>query len=352
MEPTKKIMLEYGGKPAMLKELPDDRIEDIAVSTRLNSFSARPEGYKWKYGPRDPRDMLHRAEEVKGLHYVSLNYPEHFPLPIEKEMTRAVLDSRLKVSTINLRYRDIFSLGAFTHPDSAVRAQAQQVTFQAIDKCSELKGSDVVIWPGCDGFDYPFQMDYATAWALETEAIARAADYAADLGIRLSVEYKPCEPRKYSLLGNFGLTLAAMQELDRKNLGITCDFCHMIIARESPAQSVGLALAKGKLFGLHLNDGYGQEDDGLPIATVNLFSTLEVLKLLNDAHFDGFIYFDTFTTNEDPVEECMVNLFRFRQLDRVARRINTSTLNKYIQAQEGLKAQQHVFEQLFFEEER
>ena len=43
---------------------------------------------------------------------------------------------------------------------------------------------------------------------------------------------------------------------------------------------------------------------------------------------------------------------RFRQLDRVARRINTSTLNKYIQAQEGLKAQQHVFEQLFFEEER
>ena len=88
----------------MPRELPDGCAREIAVSSRLNSFSAQPQGYDWKYGPRDPRDMLHRAESVKGLHYVSLNYPEHFPQPIEKEMTKAVLDSKLKVSTINLRY--------------------------------------------------------------------------------------------------------------------------------------------------------------------------------------------------------------------------------------------------------
>ena len=336
----------------MPRELPDDCAREIAVSSRLNSFSAQPQGYDWKYGPRDPRDMLHRAESVKGLHYVSLNYPEHFPQPIEKEMTKAVLDSKLKVSTINLRYNGRFSLGAFTHPDSAVRQQALQVTCLAIDKCAELQGTDVVIWPGCDGFDYPFQMDYAAAWQWETEGVAQAADYAAGRGIRLSIEYKPCEPRKYSLLGNFGLTLAAVQELNRENLGITCDFCHMLIARESPAQSVGLALSKDKLFGLHLNDGYGQEDDGLPIGTVNLFATLEVLKLLQNANFKGFLYFDTFPVNEDPVEECSANLLRLNQLMRFAQRIDTQALRRNIQSQEGLKAQQHILSQLFCEEER
>lgn len=49
-----KNTIGNGGEPAMPRELPDGCAREIAVSSRLNSFSAQPQGYDWKYGPREP----------------------------------------------------------------------------------------------------------------------------------------------------------------------------------------------------------------------------------------------------------------------------------------------------------
>ena len=90
-----------------------------------------------------------------------------------------------------MRYPSEFSLGTFTNPDPGLREKAYIITCRAIDICRELEGTDVVLWLGTDGFDYPFQMDYPKMWKEETGWIGKAADYAAERNIRVSIEYKP-----------------------------------------------------------------------------------------------------------------------------------------------------------------
>ena len=56
----------------------------------------------------------------------------------------------------------------------------------------------MTIWLGQDGFDYNFQVDYAQVWDLEIDGIREVAAH--DPDCLISIEYKPNEPRAYSLL--------------------------------------------------------------------------------------------------------------------------------------------------------
>jgi xylose isomerase len=46
---------------------------------------------------------------------------------------------------------------------------------KALDVAAELGAVDVLMWPGQDGFDYPFQSDYQKYWGLLVEAIGEVA---------------------------------------------------------------------------------------------------------------------------------------------------------------------------------
>lgn len=314
------------------------------ISTRLNAFKSRPELYQWKYSLGDPRDLFDRMCLVKGSRWYSINYPEHFPKDREGQIKKHLKKSDMRLSSVNLRYPGEFALGAFTNPEKDLQKKAYYLTCSAVDLCRELGGSDVVLWLGSDGFDYSFQMNYPKAWAQELYWIGKTADYAAEKDIRISIEYKPFEPRKNSLMGDFGLTLSAVQKLGRKNLGITCDVCHMLMANEYPASLIAIALEQKCLFGLHLNDGYGKGDDGLAVGMVNLLQHLEIFKYLQDYDFQGFLYCDTFPVNEDPVKEYQMNTERILWLERTARRIATKQLEDLMEKQEGLLASRYVWD--------
>lgn len=88
-------------------------------------------------------------------------------------------------------------------------------------------------------FDYPFQINYETKWNKIIRCFQEVADYASDL--KVSIEYKPFEPRAYSMIDGIGLTLLAIDEIGRPNVGTTLDFCHMLMKHESPAFSLALA---------------------------------------------------------------------------------------------------------------
>ena len=315
----------------------------MIISTRLNSFKACSEDYQWQFAVNDPRDLLQRMKTAGASEWYSVNYPEHFPLSEETRIIYFLKNSGMKLSSINMRYPSEFSLGTFTNPDPGLREKAYIITCRAIDICRELEGTDVVLWLGTDGFDYPFQMDYPKMWKEETGWIGKAADYAAERNIRVSIEYKPFEPRKNSLMGNFGLTMLAVSQLGRKNLGITCDLCHMMMADEYPAHLISMALEAGCLFGLHLNDGYARGDDGLAVGSVNVIQTLEIFKYLQDYDYSGFLYCDTFPVNEDPVDEYRMNTVRIQRLQKMAKRISTEVLDGMTRSQDGLGANEYVW---------
>jgi xylose isomerase len=273
-------------------------------SGRLNSFLPREAGTSVR---ENVFGAIDRAGKVRGLMALELNYPQHFRNISVDELKLRLQQNNLAVSGVALRYeKPRYSGGAFTNPDPKIRKKAIDLALEAVDVCRNLGAKTVTLWMAYDGFDYPFQADYKILWDLEAEGIQRVADFAPDL--RVSIEYKPLGERAVPILNSIGTTLLMLEELGRDNVGVTIDFCHALMAGERPAYSAFLACNKKKLFGIHLNDGYGRRDDGLMVARVHFIETLELLLLLRECDYDGMIYFDTFPETEDPVVECEQNI--------------------------------------------
>ena len=161
----------------------------------------------------------------------------------------------------------------------------------------------MTLWLGQDGYDYPFQADYARMWDDTLAAVAEVCDHSP--GVDIAIEYKPNEPRAHALMPDMATTLLALAEVGRKNTGVTLDFAHMLYAGEMPAKAAMLAARSSRILGVHLNDGYGKRDDGLIAGTVHPVQTVELLVALIRAGYGGIIYFDTFPDHSglDPVAE-------------------------------------------------
>ena len=254
---------------------------------------------------------------------MDLNYPDHFAGAKPEEIITFARDQGLIVNGLAMRYYSDpeFKRGAFTHANAKVRQASIDLTKKAMDLLAQTGGNLLTIWLGQDGWEYPFQVDYETIWEAETEAIREVADH--NPRIKISIEYKPSEPRSFSLLSNLAMTLLAIKKIDRPNLGITLDFAHVLYAGELPAFTAALIQHESQLLGIHLNDGYGRRDDGLMVGAVNLVQTLELLFQLIRKGFDGVIYFDTFpdVTGLDPVQECENNIAMVNALWGVAKRL-------------------------------
>jgi xylose isomerase len=289
-------------------------------ATRLNSMKAQPQLFFADGQALNVPNLIERASRVKGLHSLSLNYPEHFKGATIAELGQYLNVSGLRLDSLNTRYSALeFGRGGFTHPEAKVRQTAIDLTLRAVDVCAELGGDQVIVWAGQDGFDYPFQVAYQQVWDWELAAFDAIAAH--NSALKIGIEYKPSEPRKHSIIANMGEALLAVQSLNHTNLGVVMDYCHALMSREHPAKVLELALKHKKLWGVHLNDGYGQLDDGLMVASVSLMQTLEVITVLHKYNFAGTIYFDTFPINEDPVAECEANIRVTEALGRTAGRI-------------------------------
>ena len=285
-------------------------------ATRINSFASGASDY-WPELAGKPTlaQIIQRAATVQGLTELDLNYPDHVgadPL----EIAKVVADCGLSVSGLAMRYytNPAFKRGAFTNPDRAVRREAIELTKRGIDAARAMNAPMMTLWLGQDGFDYTFQCDYAALWNDEIAGIAEVATH--DVDCLISIEYKPNEPRAYSVLPDAATTLLAIKEVGAANLGVTIDFAHALYADEQPAFAAQLIQRHSRLLGLHLNDGYAKRDDGLMVAAVHEQATLELLREVKRGGFDGAIYFDTFpdASGLDPVAECAANIRTVRRM--------------------------------------
>jgi xylose isomerase len=283
-------------------------LPSVRFATRLNSFASRPDLAGWSARPTS-RDLVRRAATVRGLTDVDLNYPDHVG-DDPGEIARIVGDAGLAINGFAMRYytNPAFKLGAFTNPDRTVRREAIDLTKRGIDAAREAGVALMTVWLGQDGFDYPFQLDYARAWGDEIEGIREVCAH--DPDCLVSIEYKPNEPRAFSLLPDCGTTLLAVREVGLPNLGVTLDVAHVLYADEQPAFAAALVARYSRLLGLHLNDGYAKRDDGLMVGSVHPIQTIELLRQARRDGYDGAIYFDTFpdASGLDPVAECEANI--------------------------------------------
>lgn len=283
-------------------------------AARLNAFKVLVPGKASIF------DTIDGAAQVEGMDAADLNYPDHLDETTPAELSRYMAQKGLAVNGLAMRYYNDpgFKLGAFTHPDAAVRQAAIDLTKRGIDAGRAMGSRLMTLWMGQDGFDYAFQMDYARAWDHTIAAIADVCDH--DPGVDIAIEYKPNEPRAYALMPDVGTTLLACREVERANLGVTLDFAHVLYADEMPAHSAALIARHSRLLGLHLNDGYGKRDDGLMVGTVHPVQTVELLVEMLRQGQDGVIYFDTFPDQGglDPRAEASTNIALTERLRAVA----------------------------------
>lgn len=290
-------------------------------ATRLNSFrkalgkSAKTE------------DLLRFASQVDGLNSADLNYPDHLEGYTAPEMTGILGDCEMTLNGLAMRYYTdpAFSLGAFTHPDQAVRQAAVDLTRRGLDALSDMQGSSMTLWMGQDGVDYSFQGDYSRMWDHTVAALHAVCAHNPDLDI--AIEYKPNEPRSYALMPDMATTLLAIKEVGAANLGVTLDFAHVLYADEIPAHAAVLANRHSRLIGVHLNDGYGKRDDGLMVGSVHPIQTVELFVMLHRINYDGVIYFDTFPDQGglDPLEEARTNVVVVERLRQIAESLVENT---------------------------
>lgn len=317
-------------------------LSNSRFATRLNSFASSPQS-EWPALTGKPTvlQMAARAAKVDGLTDLDLNYPDHVG---EKpaDLAAKLADMGLAINGFAMRYytNPAFKLGAFTHPDASVRREAIDLTKKGIDATREAGSSLMTIWLGQDGFDYAFQVDYDRMWQHEIEGIREVCEH--DPDCLISIEYKPNEPRSYSLMPDCATTLLAIKEADCPNLGVTLDFAHVLYADEQPAYAAAMIARHSRLLGMHLNDGYAKRDDGLMVGAVHTLQTIELLRQVRRDGYDGAIYFDTFPdmTGLDPVHECEVNIKTVQRMLNVVERIEQDNrLAGAIDRQDAVSAQ-------------
>jgi len=284
-------------------------------------YAARLNAFKLKGATT--AEMVAHAAAVDGIDAADLNYPDHFEGRTPAEVGRLLADNGLALNGLAMRYYGDprLRLGAFTNPDATVRQGAIDVTRRGIDACRAMGGNLMTLWMGQDGVDYSFQGDYGRMWDDTLEALAAVADH--DPSVDIAIEYKPNEPRCFALMPDMATTLLALGEIDRRNTGVTIDFCHVLFAGEIPAKIVQLAARHSRILGVHLNDGYGKRDDGLIAGSVHPVQTVELFVALERAGYDGVIYFDTFPDlgGLDPADDATTSVRLTERLRAVARRL-------------------------------
>jgi len=195
----------------------------------------------------------------------------------------------------------------------------------------------VKLWPGQDGFDYPFQVDYRELWQLELDGVRAVAEM--DEHVRVAIEYKAKEPRTHMSFSTAARTLLGIQSLGRDDVGIVVDLGHSLFAKEAPADVVSLVHEAGRLYTVEVNDNWREWDDDLTVGSIHLIETLEFFLELRKIGWELPILLDQFPFREDPVEAARTSIDTMRAIDATLDRIDLDALRAAQERQDALAAQ-------------
>lgn len=293
------------------------------------------------YGdPRSTIEQIELAAEVGDISYVDLNYP--FTGGLTTTDVKAALE-RTGLKAIGVTpdiYLREHQMGAFTNPDPAKRESARAIMQGAADAVRELGARYVKIWPGQDGFDYPFQVDYKELSRLAVEGMRDLARANPDL--KLVIEYKPREPRTHMFWSSAAKTVLGIQAMGVDNVGVLLDFGHALFGGESPAEAAQLLIDHGLLWGMDVNDNYRGWDDDMVVGTVHMTEALEFFHTLRVNGWEGVWQLDQFPFREDVVDNARTSIRFLKALHRALDRLDEGALAEAQRRQDPLAAQRVV----------
>jgi len=241
-----------------------------------------------------------------------------------------------------------FGKGGFCSPDDATRAEALRLTREAIDLAADV-GAQMIIWPGIEGYNYPFQTPYAESWARFVDGIAKAAAYAGERGVTVFLEHKNSEPAMKILMRNVGMTLHVIHTLRARgisNVKVNMDWQHLLMNGENLAEYAALLAAEGLLGHQHANSGWGTFDDDNMVGATAFMETLELALELRRAGYGQNgerLGFDLYPYTEDAVGAVKRSVLQWRFIDGIAAKIDEAELRRAQHAKDAVRAYELVY---------
>jgi len=241
-----------------------------------------------------------------GLSALEAHYPNEINeenVDLWRQFTR---DTGIRLLTvIPLLFWDRgFEWGSLSNPDRAKRQTAIDRTKSALAMNKELDTDFAVVWPGIDGYENPFGVDFVGMRDRFASGLAEAMD--AVPGVRIAFEPKPYEPRGRILFGStpegvlLGRQVESMLSADanRKLLGEGHALCcmnpeigHVLMGFEDLPYAMSWPMSDGRLAHTHCNSqplgNYDQDLNVGVVAPEQLEAMLYTLKMYGYGGFFG-----------------------------------------------------------------
>src|SRR5436305_267448 len=311
-----------------------------------------PVGYQpeHSYDDEPVADKVHRA--VQGLGELIDGYEFHYPNELSPENLRAVQQALgghdIYCIAGGLHLDPRFGRGGLVNPDPGLRQEARRVVVQAAAFAGSL-GAHLIIWPGGEGYNYPFQTPYADSWQWLIEGMAEAAEECARHGIKLFLEHKNSEPAMKILMRNIGMCLHVVHKLRGEgidNVQVNMDWQHLLMNGEHLPEYAALLASEGMLGHLHANSGWGTFDDDNMVGATAFMETVELALELRRWGYGSNgerLGFDLYPYTEDQVGAVRRSVLQWRFLDSVAARIDDTALREAQQAKDAVRAYEIVY---------
>lgn len=240
----------------------------------------------------------------------------------------AELGLTLSACNINTWSNPKFRLGGPCNPDPAIRAAALEEVLKGVELCRQLQIPVLSVWPGSDGADYHFQIDYRQSLGWFTEALIAVNKECLNHGIRLAIEPKPYEPRElFMIIPTAASAILVAQHVNAatggNNCGLTIDYGHQKMEATTASTACDLADYAGvRVHKFDVNDArQGRNDQDCMFGTLSIPESVEYLYTTFARDYRGYYSQDQFTYREDPTRAIERSLINFANLSLKAVRI-------------------------------
>ncbi|HZT15475.1 MAG TPA: TIM barrel protein, partial [Gaiellaceae bacterium] len=210
-------------------------------------------------------------------------------------------------------------------------------------------GAQMILWPGVEGYNYPFQTPYADSWARFVDGVGQVATACAEHGVTLFLEHKNSEPAMKIFMRNIGMTLHVIHKLRGEgidNVKVNMDWQHLIMNGENLAEYAALLAAEGLLGHQHANSGWGTFDDDNMVGATAFMETLELALELRRAGYGSGgerLGFDLYPYTEDAVAAVRRSVLQWRFIDGIAAKIDDAALREAQQRKDAVAAYELVY---------
>ncbi len=290
-------------------------------------------------------EQIERAAAVGDLTYVDVPYPFTEGVTVD-DVAAALKSNGLQAIGVTPEiYMRTFSKGAFTNPDPAVRAQALAVLNEAADVVRALGARYLKVWPGQDGWDYPFQVDHKQQWDLSVGGMRELA--LANPDIKIVIEYKPREPRNKMFWDSASKTALGIKAMGVDNVGVLLDFGHALFGGESPSAAAQILIDHGLLWAMDVNDNLRGWDDDMVVGTVHPVEIFEFFYTLKINGWEGVWQLDQFPFREDTVEAAKLSIRFLKAIHRALDELDIDALRTAQRDQDAMAAQRLIQDVLF-----